>query len=336
MKAEFVIVGAGMAGAATAYHLRKRGVRDVLILEKEPLPGQHSSGLNASMIREVVEDDVVQEFTTRGARAIRQGDLCPFRKCGSVLLGMGDDNVAVYFPLATGHGLWCPDDGVVETAALLETYLRGQRLLCNTELRSWRSDDRGVSIETNNGTIHARILVNAAGPWAGMVGDLPMKPLRRHLFQTPPIESIGREWPIVWDIKNGLYFRPENGGLLLCVCDERGAEPGDYRLDHNVRYDLAHAMNDLQPSLRDLPIKTYWAGQRTFCEDRRFVIGFDPRCESLFHVAGLGGHGVTSSYAVGHSAAELLTGTSKDHPNLCAPDRLFHETSDHMLVRSPG
>ena len=45
---------------------------------------------------------------------------------------------------------------------------------------------------------------------------------------------------------------------------------------------------------------------------RNFVIGFDPNEPRLFHVAGLGGHGVTASYAVGRHAAEaIMTGPEK-------------------------
>jgi glycine/D-amino acid oxidase-like deaminating enzyme len=54
MSTEFVIIGAGFAGAATAYHLTRRGVRDILVVEQEQVPGVHSSGRNASMVRQVV------------------------------------------------------------------------------------------------------------------------------------------------------------------------------------------------------------------------------------------------------------------------------------------
>ncbi|MGH7767323.1 MAG: FAD-dependent oxidoreductase, partial [Candidatus Binatia bacterium] len=36
---QYVIIGAGFAGAATAYHLALSGAREILILEKEEVPG---------------------------------------------------------------------------------------------------------------------------------------------------------------------------------------------------------------------------------------------------------------------------------------------------------
>src|SRR5690606_23219434 len=99
----------------------------------------------------------------------------------------------------------------------------------------------------------------------------------------------------VWHGREGLYFRPESGGLLMSVCEETQAEPGDYREDPARLEELAEKLERLQPGLADISIRTSWVGQRTFAPDRNFVIGFDPREAGLFHVCGLGGHGITSS-----------------------------------------
>ena len=64
--ARFVIVGAGLAGMATAYALTRRGETGVLILEKENLPGLHSSGRNAAMIRQVVPRRTYSKLPGRG------------------------------------------------------------------------------------------------------------------------------------------------------------------------------------------------------------------------------------------------------------------------------
>jgi D-arginine dehydrogenase len=78
-----------------------------------------------------------------------------------------------------------------------------------------------------------------------------------------------------------------------------------------------------QPGLGDLPIMSSWVGQRTFAPDHEFVIGYDPRDDRVFHVAALGGHGVTCSYAVGRLAAELIADPALDRTNRFSPRRLF-------------
>ena len=47
----YVIVGAGFAGAATAYHLARRGVTDVVLLEREKMLATGSTGRNAGGVR---------------------------------------------------------------------------------------------------------------------------------------------------------------------------------------------------------------------------------------------------------------------------------------------
>jgi len=112
----------------------------------------------------------------------------------------------------------------------------------------------------------------------------------------------------VWDLPHGLYFRPESGGLLLCACDETPAEPGCYDEDPRVTARLEELVRTHQPGLGELRLMRTWVGQRTFAPDRRFVVGFDPRDPRLFHVAGLGGNGVATSYAIGEMAAGMLLG----------------------------
>lgn len=318
---EFVIVGAGFAGAATAYHLRRLGAQGVVLLEQEPTAGFHSSGRNACLVRAHTTESYWVDLLARGAEALRRATLAPFERTGSVLIGLGDDDVQPLVPMARGQGLVCPDDGIVDVAALLETYLRGQDVRYGCRLE--QKERRGAlwHLETSHGPLTAKMLVNAAGPWAGRVGDLPLMPLARHVFVTGPMPDVDPHWPFVWDVHQGLYFRPESGGLLLSPCDERLREPGDYVEAPEAVEDLAERVARLQPGLGDLAIAHRWVGQRTFAQDRAPVIGFDARSPALFHVAALGGHGVTSSYAVGELAARALLGGVAARPDL-SPGRL--------------
>ncbi len=318
---DILIVGAGLAGASTAYHLARLSSRRVTIVDKEATPGEHSSGRNAAFIREYAQDQATQSITTEGAAFLRLGTLAEYHRCGSVLLGLGDDDVADHFPPARGHGRWCPDDGTLDVAALLQAYLAGQDVRLDTEVLQRRRQGDKFHVRTNRETFTCNTLVNATGAWAGTFGNLPLTPMTRHLFITRPMNDIDPDWPFVWDIENGLYFRPESGGLLLGPCDETPAEPGDYTEDPAMLENLGQKLLDLQPKLSDVSIMSGWAGQRTFAPDRRFVIGFDQREQSLFHVAALGGHGVTASFAVGKMAAKLLLGGPHESSSLFTPDR---------------
>lgn len=319
---EVVVVGSGFAGAATAWHLRKAGVEDLVVLEREAMHGVHSSGRNACLVREHVRDLAWQPLTSEGAAFLKQETLAGYDRTGSMLLGLGSADVSEHVPVAEGRGLWCPEDGIVDVAGLLQAYLRGQEVRYGCALRWWEDEGETLRLETDRGPLRTRLLVNAAGAWAGDVGKLPLTPLNRHVFVTEPMDVVAPTWPFVWDVVNGLYFRPESGGLLLSPCDERPAGPGDYREEEAELDHLADLVQEFQPGLGDLRIAHRWVGQRTFAGDRAPVIGFDARVKRLFHVAALGGHGVTTSFAVGRLARDLILGAGEAEP-LWDPSRLF-------------
>ena len=64
-----VIVGGGLAGAASAWGLARRG-HDVTLVEGEPRAGVHASGRNAGMIRRIVSDPSIGPLALEGARLL--------------------------------------------------------------------------------------------------------------------------------------------------------------------------------------------------------------------------------------------------------------------------
>lgn len=347
---EHVVIGAGFAGAATAYHLARSGVADVLILEQEPIPGFHSSGRNAAMIRQCVPDAAVLALARDGAAFLHQvlGDWpepVQFRNNGSLLLGSGASwaklkkdaelgrsmgvktevwsvaqakaRVSLLQDAVFEGAIWCGTDGIVDIHALLLGYLKGGmskgvRVRYNCQVRSIRSMGDGFELVTQEDIVQARVLINASGAWANVIAqmagavELPLRPYRRHLFVSPPLPWVDPRWPFVWDVTHDIYFRPEGEGLLLCACDQQEMLPSDPPEDPTVRELLAEKIQQFMPALSGVPINRSWAGLRTITSDGRFVIGWDPKIERLFWVAGLGGHGVTTSSAVGELAAQLI------------------------------
>src|SRR6185312_10906585 len=71
-RAAVVIIGGGFAGAATAWALRRAGVTDVVVLEREAAPGRFASGRSAGLGRQLAEDDHTTALTVRGAALLRQ------------------------------------------------------------------------------------------------------------------------------------------------------------------------------------------------------------------------------------------------------------------------
>ena len=368
--ADVVIIGAGFAGASTAYHLVGRGVRNVLLLEREALAGMHASGRNAALAYQVLSDPAEARLAVEGATFIATppagfSDAPLLHRCGSLLvagegglpqlhdacraarrLGLNGEvisaDAAIWrVPALAGApfagAFWNSDDGVVDIHALLQGYLAGarrggarieyRRAITGVRVRSARVD----AVETDGETVTTGAVVNAAGAWAGTVGELAgvgtrgLAPRRRHLFQTHVDVAINREWPVVWHNDCDVFFRPEGDGLLMSPCDATPHLPQEPVVDAAAQRLLAEKIARAFPALASARIASSWACLRTFAQDERFVIGCDPDVKGLTWVAGLGGHGMTTSPAVGRLGAAAVLGDASEELQHFSPARLSAE-----------
>jgi D-arginine dehydrogenase len=239
------------------------------------------------------------------------------------------------------RALFCPDESVADIHALLVRYLEearagGFRLRTNTRVDHLLEDGgRTTGVRTDTGEeIHAEVVIDASGAWAGRLGrlsePLALRPLRRHLYVSAAVEGLRGDLPFTWFEDVSLYFRREGDGLLLSPCDETQMPPGLPTVDSAAAELLADKWVRIAPRLSDLAIRRSWACLRTFTPDRRPLIGFDDHVRGLFHVSGLGGFGMMCSAAVGELAATLLAGKPPDwiDPAAVSPARLPHLARD--------
>ncbi len=224
-------------------------------------------------------------------------------------------------------GLFSPTCGVSDIHALLTAYLAvarrgGARVRYGARVTAVDlAGGRVQGVQTTTGPLACDALVVAAGFAADAIArlagaaPLPLTPVRRHLHATAAFEAPHHGWPFVWDVTHGLYFRPEGPGFVLCACDETAWPcerwPEDSTrfptVDPTERERLADKFSRHVPALAGVRPTRSWAGLRTMTPDGRFIVGRDPTLAGLAWVVGLGGHGMTTSAAVGELGADVVT-----------------------------
>jgi D-arginine dehydrogenase len=197
------------------------------------------------------------------------------------------------------------------------------------------------------GAVVAEVVVDAAGAWAdgvaGLLGARPcgLRPLRRTIAIARPGPGPGRgplrgpdptglpaDAPLVADVDDAFYFRPEGPHVLVSPADETPSEPCDARPDE-VDVALALERVNAATTLGLRSVVTAWAGLRTFAPDGVPVAGWDPDVPGLVWLAGQGGYGIQTSAALAVFAAALVRGEAPGvagvDPAELAPARLRGE-----------
>jgi len=345
---DIIIIGGGLAGMSTAWHLSF--THRVLVLEQGSQLGLEASSQNAGMVRILDEDPIDRSLALRTEQFFSNlpdswTGPNPTRKSGAVL-SLAHDPYALHDAAAwvraagipieaidrpgevapgmanskTAFNWYLPSARIADPQSLIDSYAKGVRarggqIRVGTQVhRLISKGDRVLGVQSNHGEFWSAHVVIAAGAWSGPLGDrwkAPLQPVRRTLFQTNehPLSKPDHPWCWIDDI--GCYIRPECGGWLCSPCDESLETPDTGESSTGTpspRHEglMAEKLSRWFPALSEVRFRAGWTGLRTFAADRRPVMGPDPVSKSLWWATGLGGFGVTTSYAVGEALAHWL------------------------------
>jgi D-arginine dehydrogenase len=224
-------------------------------------------------------------------------------------------------PEAVGGGaVFEPEADDMDVAAIHGGFLKGARaaggvLRLNAEVTALDRKDGRWTIRLRDGeSVSAANIVNASGAWADVLGELAgcapigLVPKRRTVFTFDSPEGLDlTHLPMAIDFGESFYFKPEVGQFLGSLADETPSPPCDAQPEE---IDVATAVDRIEAAstLTIRRIKNKWAGLRSFVADKNLVVGYDPRMEGFFWLAGQGGYGIQTAAAAGRLAASLALG----------------------------
>ncbi len=233
------------------------------------------------------------------------------------------DQIARYAPHISLEGLklatFCKDDGLGDPHEFLTGYEQAARklgveIVYDSEVTGiTTSGGKITSVKSAKGDIDTSIVINCAGPQAKLIGqmvgaDIKVEPIRRQIVTTGELDFVQPSFPMVVDVKSGLYFHKESKGLLLGWADPAVQPSFDISLDPDYTDAIVEKALARIPILETAEIGNQWAGLYETTPDHLAIIGWEPSVQGMFICAGFSGHGFMHAPAAGLITTEIVMG----------------------------
>jgi sarcosine oxidase subunit beta len=210
--ADIVIIGGGVMGASAAYHLAQRGMKNIVLLEKENFFGTGATGRCAGGVRYQFSTDINVKLSIESLPMIERfkeeiGQDVSYRQCGYLLVATNEKEVAMFkhnvemqnslgvsTQLLSGDevrarlplmkfddaltGTFNQKDGTVDPNSVVMGYATaaqkmGVKAISGAEVTGITVSGGNVEeVQTSLGGIKTRMILNAAGPWSGQISNM--------------------------------------------------------------------------------------------------------------------------------------------------------------------
>lgn len=325
------VIGGGVVGCSVLYHLTKLGWSDVMLIERSELTSGstwHAAGgfhtLNADTNMAALQGYTIELYkdleklseqscglhhvggltlaTTPDRMDFLKAERAKHRYMGLDTEIVGPEEIRKLSPITNTDGvlgaLYDPLDGHLDPSGTTHAYAKAARnagaeiVLRNPVLETNPRPDGSWEVVTEQGTIIAEHIVNAAGLWAREVGALagiylPLHPMEHQYLvteETPDVYERDSELPHVMDPEGESYLRQEARGLVIGFyeqsCDPWAVEGTPLDFGHELLPDNLDRIGDsLELAFRRYPvleragIKTIINGPFTFAPDGNPLVG---------------------------------------------------------------
>jgi sarcosine oxidase subunit beta len=220
---------------------------------------------------------------------------------------------------------WCPTDGYLDPPRNVRAYslamqrtgveLR-ERVAVTAILTDGPPDaPRVAGVETTAGPIATERVLLTGGPMLRELGELvglalPVGPVRHIVAVTEPLPGIDTATlPMAYSVAPGVYWRPEEGGLLFGASKPDEA-PGDARLiDQSYLEEMRSTLSRHVPLAAGLGLRRVWAATIEYSPDHLPIISTARRPDGMvidgLTVASAAGHGMMWGPGIARAAVDV-------------------------------
>lgn len=360
---QVAVIGGGVVGCSVLYHLTKFGWKDVVLIERSELTSGstwHAAGgfhtLNADP-----NIAALQGYTIRLYKELEEisGQSCGLHHVGGLTIAdspermdflkaerakhrhmglqtelVGLEEIKKLSPITNTDGLlgalYDPLDGHLDPSGTTQAYAKAARKqgaeisLRNRVLELNPRGDGSWDVVTEQGTIVADNVVNAAGLWAREVGEmagvyLPLHPMEHQYLVTDDIPEVfggEKELPHVMDPGGESYLRQEGRGLVIGfyeqACEPWAVDGTAWDFGHELLPDNLDRIGDSleeayhrYPVLERAGIKRIINGPFTFAPDGNPLVGPLPGLPGYWSACGVMA-GFSQGGGVGLTLAEWM------------------------------
>lgn len=359
--AQYVIIGGGIVGCSVAYHLTKMGHRDVVLLEQGQLScgtTWHAAGLVGQLRSQPAMTNLIRYSTELYAQLEAETGLATgWMECGSVTVARTDDRMTMLLRTAAAAraqgvevqvitpqeaqdkwpvmqvddvkgALWMPGDGKANPTDLTQSLAKGARMGGAKVIEGIKVTDiltkDGVvtGVATDQGTIHAEVVVNCGGQWARQLGkmcgvNIPLHSAEHYYIVTEQIEGVTPDLPVLRDPDGYIYFKEETGGLVMGGFEPDAKPWGMEGIPDNFFFQLLEDDWDQfeilmenalirVPKMGETGVRQFYNGPESFTPDNNYLLGEAPELKNFFVGAGFNSMGIASAGGAGRALAEWI------------------------------